>query len=84
MKTQPTDSAYPVHGGYMPGGDYDDPRNHTLMGGLTKREYFAAQAMKGLLVNAGRNGLRLHDDEQSSVAQEALRQADALIEELNK
>lgn len=44
MKTNPNDSAQPVHGGYMSDGDYDDPRNGTLQGGLTKREHFAAMS----------------------------------------
>lgn len=42
--------------------------------GLTKREDFAKFALKGLLVNAGRNGLEFKD-----CAAEAVRQADLLL-----
>jgi len=48
-------------------------------GGLTKREYFAAMALQGVLVNAGRNGLEFR-----GCAKEAVLQADALIKELKK
>lgn len=48
-------------------------------GGLSKREYFAAIALQGLLVNAERNGLSFF-----SASAEAVRQADYLILELNK
>ena len=44
--------------------------------GLTKREYFAAMAMQGLLAND--SGLI------TSKARDAVKAADALIEELNK
>lgn len=46
--------------------------------GLTKREYFAAMAMQGIL--AGRNTYLLPE----YVAAESIAQADALIEKLNK
>lgn len=46
--------------------------------GLTKREYFAAMAMQGIL--AGRNTYLLPE----YVAAESIEQADALIEKLNK
>lgn len=39
-----TKYAFPVHGGHG-----DDSRNHTLGGGLTKREYFAAMAMQKMI-----------------------------------
>jgi len=48
-------------------------------GGLTKRELFSAVAMQGLLVNVGRNSLTFEN-----VADEATKQADALIKALNK
>lgn len=44
--------------------------------GLTKREYFAAMAMQGMLAE-GHDSFRI-------VAKHAVDQADALIEELNK
>jgi hypothetical protein len=46
--------------------------------GLTKREYFAAMAMQGMLANTNING------NLSDFANEAVRHADALIEALNK
>lgn len=33
--------AFPTHGGHHPD---DDPRNHTLGGGMTLRDWFAGQA----------------------------------------
>lgn len=47
--------------------------------GLTKREHFAALALQGLLVNAERNGLTFR-----TCAEEAVRQADMLLAELDK
>ena len=34
--------AFPTHGGHHPD---DDPRNHTLGGGMTLRDWFAGQAL---------------------------------------
>lgn len=45
--------------------------------GLTKREYFAAMAMQGLLAQNGY-------DRFDSLAIDAVRQADVLLEELEK
>lgn len=45
--------------------------------GLTKREYFAAMAMQGMLAKYG-------SDYQVQNAKEAIYWANALIEELNK
>lgn len=50
-----------------------------LQPGLTKREYFAAMAMQGLLSNA-----RLGDTCIKQYAKDAVLHADNLIEELNK
>ena len=60
MKTKPNDKAYP------------SPNNH----GLTKREYFAAMALQGILANGGNN--------YYSTIEAALYEADRLIEGLNK
>lgn len=49
-------------------------------GGLTKREHFAAMAMQGLLVNMGRNEF----NDSGAVSSEAVKQADALLKELEK
>ena len=47
--------------------------------GLTKREYFAAMAMKGIITN--KDGL---DIKIERIVESAVDTADALIEELNK
>ena len=46
--------------------------------GLTKREYFAAMAMQGILVRGRESNY------PETLAEEAVEQADALIEALNK
>ena len=52
--------------------------------GLTKREYFAAMAMQGLLVRYVENGMYGNQINYPMVEQAAVMQADALITELNK
>lgn len=55
---------------------------HARHDGLTKREYFAGLAMQGLLANgSNRRGLACDQDETPT---EAIKQADALIAELEK
>lgn len=49
--------------------------------GLTKLESAAIAAMQGLLVNAGRNGLEIQG---GLLAAEAVNQANALFDELEK
>ena len=66
--TRANDLAYPVK--------KVDTINYT---GLTKREYFAAMAMKGIITN--KDGL---DIKIERIAESAVDMADALIEELNK
>ncbi len=66
--------------------DPNDPAFNGLPGsgspGLTKREYFAAMAMQGILCNITvLNNLEKGGTETASFA---LQQADALIAELNK
>jgi hypothetical protein len=51
--------------------------NNYISTGLTKREYFAAMALQGMLAKYG-------SDYQVQTAKEAVYFADALIEELNK
>ena len=70
MKTNPHD---PVYDDLQPGEKW--LHNH---GPLTKREYFAAMAMQGVLANSSLN-TSLADDGKIAVAA-----ADALIAELNK
>ena len=66
--TRANDLAYPVR--------KMDTINYT---GLTKREYFAAMAMKGIITN--KDGL---DIKIERIVESAVDTADALIEELNK
>jgi len=54
-----------------------DKSKQMFYGGLTKREYFAAMALQGLLNNTGWNMLTM-------CADQAVKQADKLINELNK
>ena len=67
MNTQ-TDSAFPLE------------RTKYTDGGLTKREYFAAKALQGILA-AQTETVYLSP---FSVAEKAIIQADALIEQLNQ
>ena len=66
--TRANDLAYPVK--------KVDTINYT---GLTKREYFAAMAMKGIITN--KDGL---DIKIERIVESAVDTADALINELNK
>jgi nitrogenase subunit NifH len=53
--------------------------NNYISTGLTKREYFAAKAMQGIIAN--KDGL---DIKIERIVESAVDIADALIEELNK
>lgn len=54
MPTIPVrEPAYPVHGGHHP---EDDPRNHTLGGGLSKLEWFAGHALPGIIAQPNLEG----------------------------
>ena len=53
--------------------------NNYISNGLTKREYFAAMAMQGIITN--KDGL---DIKIERIAESAVDMADTLIEELNK
>lgn len=61
--TQPNDPAFPV-----------SPADYSAKHGLTKREYFAAMAMQGLLAN---------DTHYALMTEKAVHYADMLIEKLN-
>lgn len=83
MKTNPNDPVDSVNvvSGYIKSEGKDDVYRITEPSpGLTKREYFAAMAMQGILatVTIGR------EDYAVIIAQAALMNADALIAELNK
>jgi hypothetical protein len=57
---------------------HDDRLDILVDIGLSKREYFAAKALQGLLSNSYSNG------SYSSYAESAVQFADALLEELSK
>jgi hypothetical protein len=67
MKTRKEDVSFPCH---------ESIYEHSQ--GLTKREYFAAAALMGLMVDTSPE--QSHED----VAESAVLMADALINELNK
>lgn len=77
MKTEANHSAYPVDCGEM-----------GMSEGLTKREYFAAMAMQGMLANPKVFELLVQRITPKKHAEflnhAAVEQADALIEKLNK
>ncbi len=54
-----------------------------IYAGLTKREYFAALAMQGLLVNYVRDERYYNSPSYANVAEDAVWQADELIKKLN-
>lgn len=60
--------------------DYAFPTAIEAIDGLTKREYFAALAMQGMLAN----NLLVGGDESALIARDAAECADQLIAELNK
>jgi len=73
MKTNGNDPANPTIGWELTA--HGDLVVITDQYGLTKREYFAAMAMQGMLSDPERYG---------AIAKWAVKFADALIEELNK
>jgi len=64
-----------------PSGKYegDYPESFQAFTGLTIRQYYAGLAMQGLLINPETNGKLFFE-----IANNAIKCADALIEELNK
>lgn len=66
------DPAFPTH-------DYFDEKLTGIVPGLTKREYFAALALQGLLANPTLSNNTAFDD-----AKTAVEIADALIARLNE
>lgn len=75
MKTTPEACAFSIPATFS-------PECGTLAGalGLTKREYFAAAALQGLLSNGGLNAEQVSSEK---FAQWAVEQADDLIKALN-
>lgn len=72
MKTQPNDPINPLSRTNL-----TEKREKDHCSGLTKREYFAAMAMQGILDNEGTIS-------EGNVAKWSVQYADALIKELNK
>ena len=72
--------AYPCIDTICPDGTRCEPLNT----GLTKREYFAAMAMQGLLMNYVVNGQYGSHPDFPMVSSIAVRCADSLLEELEK
>lgn len=83
MKTEPNEPIHPLIETQERAGEtfYTDTFS---TGGLTKREYFAAMAMQGLLTNYVSYGLYGNHESQPNVHVQAIMCADQLIEELNK
>ena len=73
-KTHGDSPAFSKSAFYHPDGGLDSPN-----AGLTKREYFAAMALQGIIAN--KDGL---DIKIERIVESAVDTADALIEELNK
>jgi len=72
MKTNSDDSAF--------GFGYHDPNmGNTCADGLTKREYFIAEAMKGLLANP-----TFSNNSYDRVSQFAIKQVDSIFQLMNK
>jgi len=96
MKTKANDLAMsrPYSHDERPSGGYEGDRPETFQAqeGLTKREYFAAMAMQGLLNNPNivsalnkiNSILSEKNKDKFTVSRSAKIMADALIDELNK
>lgn len=72
------ESAFPLPIAVGPQGDVVQPAGRDL--GFTKREYFAAMAMQGILASFPAQARMDHE----LIAQAALKAADALLAELEK
>lgn len=74
MTTDPNDCAFPIN---ITCPEYDV--------GLSKREYFAALAMQGMLANEGITNHAMGEDSPTAyIAKLAVEEADELIKALNK
>lgn len=72
--------AFPVHGGADPVND--DPRNHTLGGGMSLRDWLAGQAMGALIAGFTADGGDYPHRENTAAW--AYAQADAMLAERSK
>ena len=77
--TQPNELAFARP--YSKVVDHGIPEEFSQQDGLTKREYFAAMAMQGMLANNAEGNTQWNYD---IIAQHCCKAADALIEQLNK
>ena len=77
--------AYPSGEAYksqsIPGGDWVECKKGALHNGLTKREMFAMAAMQGILASETDDWRHKED---KSLAESAVKYADALLAELDK
>lgn len=73
-------SAYPIHGGYQ----NDDPRNQIIGGGLSKREYFAAMALQGLMAVNNKGSFDNTNEMIAEGVERAIMAADELLKQLNE
>lgn len=81
MKTNPDDSSYAKELKWSKAGvGY----SADIIGGLSKREYFAGLALQGLLMSISEENENTFDSLSKKVAGASCAMADALIEELNK
>lgn len=83
MKTFPSEPCFPVNTAVNPDDGtlgHQTSSQPTLwqFGGLTKREHFASQAMRGLMASPQNLEMDIND-----LARWAIEYADCLIEELN-
>lgn len=67
MSTEKNDAAFAKAAFYHPEGGIDSPQS-----GLTKREYFAAMAMQGILANPNNDGNPKYTAEHSVECSEQL------------
>lgn len=88
MKTNPNDPIHPSVDETTTRliGNNDSVTEFMGANGLTKREYFAAMAMQGMLSNSYNDGASqpLSTASHDQIAQMAVSIADALIAEMNK
>jgi len=64
----------------------DEPYQHTVYTGLTKREHFAAMAMQGMLSNTNEGDCNMHRAGSfcGHLSRNAVEFADALLKELEQ
>lgn len=68
-------AAFPTHGGH-PG---DDWRNRIIGGGMTLRDWFAGQALAGVISACSRDSMRMGQSLEGHFAKNAYSVADAMI-----